>query len=362
MLKKMISLMLFAALLGVGLSTLLPGHSSTAPPESFWELGSWADRVLKSRLSSYETLSQLAPSLLLLGGAKEQDGIFITRDYLLENITSGTDNPSDQNLAAIDTFLEDHNIPAIVMLIPTACAIKQQETPALAQLYNQKSLIASVYDHLSGKATTVDVYTELFAARDQYTYYRTASNLTGLGGYYVYAALVGRRGLVPRSLSQFEVEHLPQDYYGDLYSRSSYKSIRPDIITLYRFTRSTPQYQVMHTGEDGFLKSYYTLFPRHWAALGHPENVVLGGFSPRMDLFSSLADSDSLLIFADDTVLSYLPFLMIHFGRVTVIDLERYAPESLKLLDMEEYDQVMFAYSVGNFIDRPITRALSNII
>lgn len=351
MVKRLVCLVLIAAVLTVGIVSL----PRTAPPTPAL-LVSWANGAVTGGLARVEFLNRLAPSLLLWGGAQEQDGIFITPNYLLENIQPGEAAILEANLSGIELFLEKNNISTAVMLIPTACAIKQQELPARAQIYNQKALIASAYGRLSGRVSTVDVYTELFAAKDQYTYYRTESNLTGLGGYYVYRSLAERLGLTVRPLAQFEVEHLPQDYYGDLYLRSRYKGARPDILTLYRFSRYERQYQLAHV-DGGEVKYYYTLFPHHLALFGQPQQVLLGGFGQRMDISVASPYEESLLVFADKTALSYLPFLVVHYGNVTVVDLESNSFEQLSALDVSQYDQVLFAYSVDSFISRPVCAA-----
>lgn len=364
MLKRVISLLLIASVLLVGAGSMvyLRVEGRLAPPERFSQLPAWADHAVDHLLSGIGPLRELAPSLLLTGGVKEQDGIFITKDYLLENVTPGDPSILESNLAGIEAFLADRNIPAVLMLVPTACAIKQQELPASAQLYNQKALIDSVYARFSGQITTVDLYGPLYAAKEQYTYYRTASNLTGLGGYYVYVSLMGRLGLSYRTLDQFEIEHLREDYYGDLYERSSFKGIDPDIVTIYIYNfqvesdRHYRRYKLTHTLPEG-QKSYYTLFPHHLAALEGPDQVILGGFSPRIDVISASPYEESLLILGDKAALSYLPFLMVHYERITLIDLERAAPDELAALNCDEYDQVIFSYSVDSFINRPVSAA-----
>ena len=70
---------------------------------------------------------------------------------------------------------------------------------------------------------------------------------------------------------------------------------------------------------------------------------------------------ESLLIFADETVLSYLPFLAIHYGNVTVVNLEQATPEQIASLSLDGYDQVLFAYSVNNILNRPVSAAAAMV-
>lgn len=333
------------------------GALLTSRPASFSDFGTWLSDAVSARLRKIDVVDQLAPSLMLLGGAKEQDGIFITEDYLLENILPEDPLVLENNISGIESFLNRHSVPATVVLIPTAAAVKQQEIPVTADLYNQRDLISRVYSRLSGSAGTADAYTPLFSARDEYTYYRTASALTGLGGYYVYTALAPRLGLSPRPINQFEIEHLGEDYYGDLYERSSYKGIRPDLLTLYRFTRSDREYRLTCVRE-GEQRTYFTLFPTHLKELGHPEDAILGGAGQLLDISVVSPYADSILIFSDDTALSYLPFLVVHYEHITVINPARATAEQLAAVSPEDYDQVLFTYSVKTILkeDAGLTR------
>ncbi|WMJ85089.1 DHHW family protein [Oscillospiraceae bacterium LTW-04] len=351
--KRIFSCLMVGLILVIGMFTALKAVGHGYLPSSVQDIGDWADHAVKLQLKDFDRLEQLAPAMLLAGGAKEQDGIFITKNYLLENIAPEDSTVLEQNLTGIEGFLKTHNIPATFLLIPTACAIKQQDIPARAQLYNQKALIAKCYARLSGKAGTTDAYSKLFSAKEQYTYFRTESNLTGLGGYYVYTALAPRMGYTSRALDQFEVEQLANDYYGTLYQRSSYKGTDPDLLTLYRFSRYSRQYQLSLTN-NGERKNYYSLFPTHLAQLGQPKSVVLGGFGQRMDISAVSPFEESLLIFADDTALSYLPFLVVHYGNITMVDLQNCPDDMLASLVANDYDQVLFAYSVDHFIHEPV--------
>ena len=360
MAKRIVSLVLAAVMLLTGLSAAVMALAQGSLPTGFLALADWSDQAVKEHLRRYPSLEQIAPTLLLSVGAKEQDGIFITENYLLENISPSNPLIEMENTAGIDQFLTKHNLPAIMMLIPTACAIKQQELPANAVLFNQKSMIADTYSDLAGLVSTVDAYTALFSAKDQYTYYRTESNLTGLGGYYLYTALAARLGLSARPLSEFDIEHLAQDYYGDLYQRSNYKGIRPDLITLYRFSRYNRQYLLTCT-DNGETRQYSTLFPTHLAVLEAPISVLFGGIGQRLDLSVVSPFEESMLIFGDETATAYLPFLAAHYGRITLVDLSRATPDQLAAIELDEYNRVMFAFSVDYYINTPLTQALSFI-
>jgi len=341
--KRIISVLLALAVLafaglfvahGFGVSPLPPSHG----------LNVWFDRAI---------------SLLPLpGGVREQDGLFFVDGELIENIPVGDEDVIRENTAGILRFLERSNRPAAAMLIPTAAAIRQQKVPSSAELYNQKALISSVYERLSGLATTVDAYTALFSAQEEYIFYRTASNLTGLGGYYVYMALAPRLGLTALSLSDYEIESLPDDYFGDLAARAGDRPVRADLLSLYRYTRSDRIWR-MTCVRGGIPYVYDTLFPMHLRELGRPEDVLFGGMGEVLDCSVAAQRGDELLLFADETAVSYLPFLAPHYRQITVVNPLGATDEQLAAIDPARYDRVIFACSVKTFSQEPIYARLA---
>ncbi len=359
--KRIVGSIITIAFLILSLLIVVEAVLSGELPQKGKSITVWADNAVVRRLSRVEPLRSLAPRLLIKAGAKEQDGIFISDDYLLENISPPNESALEANLLGIENFVNKSTTPTAFALIPTTCAIKQQELPNGASLFNQKQLISDCYSRLAGKAGSVDAYSSLFAAKDQYTYCRTETALTALGGYYVYTALGARMGFSPRPLDQFEVENLPQSYYGELYSRCAYKDISPDLITIYRFSRFSRQYQLNIT-QNGEMKSYYTLFPTHLAKLDKPRNVLLGGLGERVDISVVSPYEETLLILGDETVSSFLPFLVVHYGDITVIDVAKCSDDMLKSIDCDNYDQILLCYSVDNFIHRDVCSRASLLL
>ncbi len=365
--KKLIALMLITAICFVPTKVLtdkLVDKTAFSLP-AFGEIikGGFArdaDHLIFKSLIKLPILQDIATSIENIGDRREYNGVFVSEEQLLVNLKAPDEKKVDANLKAIDSFLLNHNRPTYFTLVPTACAIKQQDVPPLASLYNQRQFISNAYDHFSGRVTSIDAYTALFAAKDQYTYYRTESNLTGLGGYYLYHAMCSRMGLSGRSLNQFEVEHVIHDYYGDIYDMAPYSKVRPDIMTIYHFSRYDRQYMISHA--DGkSVKRYYSLFPASTRRLGGFDSIIMGGMSAVTDIEIFAPYDQSLLIFADRTVLSYISFLSVHYQRVTVVDLSKADETYLKGLNVSDYDQILFAYSVDTLMHTTDFNALSAI-
>ena len=300
-----------------------------------------------------ERLKNSSVQLQLLLGKKEHDGLFIGNDILIEDIEQPDENIMERNLQELQAFVEmETYTPISVLYLPTKYAIKQQELPDNAEYFafNQKNFIDKSYAALSGKATTVDAYSTLFANNDKYLYYRTDPNLTGLGAYYVYSALIQRMGMSPLEQDEFDQQHISHNYYGSTFAASSYKDISPDIITLYH---PTNQSSVAVTHHNDYSYTYNELYPKHLMELSGDLSVILGGDSGDITIRSGLKRQRKLLVFGDESILPILPLLSAHYYEIRFIDFEHWNDTVLNELDMEEMDQILLAYSVDSLIHDP---------
>ena len=300
-----------------------------------------------------ERLKNSSVQLQLLLGKKEHDDLFIGNDILIEDIEQPDENIMERNLQELQAFVEmETYTPISVLYLPTKYAIKQQELPDNAEYFafNQKNFIDKSYAALSGKATTVDAYSTLFANNDKYLYYRTDPNLTGLGAYYVYSALIQRMGMSPLEQDEFDQQHISHNYYGSTFAASSYKDISPDIITLYH---PTNQSSVAVTHHNDYSYTYNELYPKHLMELSGDLSVILGGDSGDITIRSGLKRQRKLLVFGDESILPILPLLSAHSYEIRFIDFEHWNDTVLNELDVEETDQILLAYSVDSLIHDP---------
>ena len=133
---------------------------------------------------------------------------------------------------------------------------------------------------------------------------------------------------------------------------------------LYRFSKYRREYQVTHY-DHGEARTYYTLFPEFTVQLSGYKggnDLILGGLSPVITLKSSTSSDNSLVIFADETVLSYIPFLLVHYSDIAIIDVEHAAPEDLAAVKLEDYNQVLVGVSVDTFMHEDMHTVLSSYL
>lgn len=341
-------LLIFSTMLMVGVKSYFSG-SEFPKYNRFFFMAEYMEDIetfVKENFPGGEQLENSAVYLQRFLGKNEFDGIFLGEDMLIEDIGQPDEKLMQNNLYEVRKFVEmASSTPMSVLYLPTKYAIKQQELPDFAEnfAFNQKSFIEKNYASLSGKATTVDAYSPLLSNSDKYLYYRSAPDLTGLGAYYVYSALVQRMGQSPLPQSDFTLQHFAHDFYGETYENSPFKDISPDIVTLYH---PTNQSTVSVTHFSDYKYTYNTLYPAHKTGL----DVILGGNTGDITISSGLKRQRSLLVLGDSSIMPVLPLLSAHYYNIRFIDFENWNDKALKELDVEEYDQVLIAYSVDSMI------------
>ncbi len=293
-----------------------------------------------------EQLENASVNLRMELGETKFDDIFIGDDILIEDIGQPDEEILLKNLNEVKAFCEANTVtPVSVLYLPTKFAIKQQELPDNAEYFafNQKAFIEQSYAQLSGLATTVDAYSTLLANSDKYLFYRTDDELTGLGAYYVYAALIQRMGLSPLAQDQFTQQHVEHSYYGETYRSSSYKDVSPDIITLYHPNNHE---SCMVTHYNDYKYSYNTLYPSHKEGL----DILLGGNTGDISIASGQKRQRSLLVFGDSSCIPLLPLLSAHYYQIRFIDFAHWNDTVREELNADHYDQILLSYSVDSMI------------
>ncbi|MEG1973087.1 MAG: DHHW family protein, partial [Oscillospiraceae bacterium] len=192
----------------------------------------------------------------------------------------------------------------------------------------------------------------LFAAKEQYLYYRTEPRLTALGGYYVYLALGDSLGFLPYDLDKFKISHTDESVTGSLYKRVNNKNFPQDVVSRYEFT----QYDCFSVVHKNALagKKYYSLFPREIESLIDPFELSLGGYSPIMEIVNPMGEKSSLLVLGDEAGTSYLPFLALNYNSITFLDLTRLSVEELLEFKDDSFTNVLFCYSADNFLNKKL--------
>ncbi len=303
-------------------------------------------------------LIALMTKIRFTSGVRSFGNIIIGDDgSLLRDMKSPQEEEYQSACAYVEEFAKQTDTDVYFVLIPTASVIRQQEVSAYtaAGFFNQRHYINKIYEKIYVSVRPMDVYQTLFNHRDEYIYYHTEDLPTSLGGYYIYSSIAERLEINPRSLSDFSVAYARQDFYGSLATDAIREYSASDFVSLYEFSADRSNRIVSHyyaDGSEGFVDGLYELeenFP-------DATDTIFGGVSAVTEITDDSEEGRSLLVFCDDTAKSWVPFMSLHYRKITLVCLSDASDEQLSRINPDSYDQIVFAYSTASFAEEDFVR------
>jgi hypothetical protein len=263
----------------------------------------------------------------------------------------------DRNTAVINSFAENHpNTEVYFMLCPTSIGIygeKLLPSAVLNMSIDEKEMIDYCYGNLAN-VTGIDVYTTLADASDEYIYYRTDHHWTSLGAFKAYTAAADYLDYTPYALEDFDVESINNSFQGTLFSKTLDQSVTKDSIDLY--TLKNAGFTLTETTSNGVTEeSYDSIFFKEYLEVKDKYSTYTGSNVAVCTITKNGADAadadSSLLIIKDSYANSMIQFLANNYDCVTMIDM-RYTNMPLSaLVNVEDYNQVLFLYNCITFAD-----------
>ncbi len=300
--------------------------------------------VFRDEFVELKALSEVAV------GKIEYNGVFLADNMLIEDIAPPDYEITADNVNGIKQFMQNYDLPADIMLVPTASHVLARKLPAFVESWDQAEYISEVYSELQ-EFNTIDITYPLVANSDLYTYYRTDHHWNTPTAYLAYVEYCNALGITP---AEYNGEVVDTDFNGTLFSKSGIRFIEPDIIEAYKpsvETRLTiTRGPTVEQFEGIYFPEYLTQKDKYAYFLGTNEFNV--------SISSSATSGEKLLIFKDSYSHCLAPMLAEHFSEVTLIDM-RYAVGAVSdVVDIESYDRVLFMLSTSVFSGQQNTSML----
>lgn len=293
-----------------------------------------------------------------LSGKKEINGVVTVDGQMIQTFKGYDPELVSDSLGAISDFAEKFSdIPMCFMLAPTAQEIYSSKLPSYAGYISQKTFIDDCYKNVNG-VTTVDCLSYLSGHKDEYIYYRTDHHWTSLGAYYAYSALAKSLGYSAYGTGSFNIETASCDFRGTLYSKTLDNRVTPDTIDYYHLAGGDPKLTMtVNTGSG--IEEYDSLYVREYLDVKDKYSSFTGSNSPVVDIKTNIENGKRLLLIKDSYSHSLVPFLSKHYERITMVDM-RYINVGLhNIINMDDYNQVLFAFNVISFSEDTTLTKLS---
>lgn len=362
--------LLLAGSLALPKEEILPIENRKAAALPAFSMEDWVTDDYPERLQSYVddrvALRQTWISAKcfvdeMLLGMTEESGILLGKDGQMFTGTfesAGENEQFAKNVAALSTFAETSEVPVTVMIIPSPATILSDRLPANAPMASEAAMLEELKSELAPQCTVLEERGTLEAHRDEYIFYRTDHHWTTLGAYYAYADFCEAKGMKPCEPDWEQAVSVP-DFYGTHYAKTRYALTKPDTICYFPVEESMTVYRV--TGDAAFEAN-------------EEQAVINEEQFEKYDKYAAFLDGNNgystipgegkgrILVVKDSYANCFVPFLLANYEQVGVVDYRNYAYNLPNLVEKEDYDEVLFLYSMQGFaadtglaaINRPV--------
>lgn len=294
-----------------------------------------------------------------LSGKKEENGVFNgKRDYLLEDIAVPDEKNLQDNLAAMKSFQEAYrDITMHVMLVPNAANVLKNNLPALAVTADQSSQIKDMRERLGEGFEWIDVEKTLKAHKEEDIYYRTDHHWTTLGAYYAFQDAKQQLGIAEKEEVKMKAYGVSNNFNGTLAATSGYQTGYKEPIYIYLPEGdNAPQIVVNYVEEQKKSASMYDS-----AKLEERDQyaVFFGGNHSLIDIRTTCAQDDRLLVIKDSYANCFIPFLTPYYREIVVVDPRYYTGDMEALIAEKKIGSVLFLYNANTFFE---DRMLSGVL
>ena len=277
-----------------------------------------------------------------LSGQRENNGVYVCGDTLIERVAPAQAERLEANARAINRLVSEADAPVYLTLLPTAACVWADKLPRGAPTADE----AALFELIAGQtdAVYVDTLAALEAHRGEAVYYRTDHHWTSLGAYYGSAALLSALNLEIRDRDAFSPVAVTEDFRGTLYAKAPVRSVKPDQIELWV---EDPGVSVACVeGSDTVPGSLYDMTKPHG---DDPYAVFLGGNRP-LTVIKTGREGQKLLIVRDSYADSEAPFLIDSFSEIHLIDLRYYRSGVAEYAKEHGIDLIVISYSIRNYL------------
>lgn len=270
------------------------------------------------------------------------NGVYVGSSMLIN--TEKTDkNALPEYAAAINSFASEYDGTVYITVIPTSAGVYSDLLPVYLQNNPENQTINSLYDMLDTEIRRIDAFNILKMMKESYIYYRNDTKWTSYGAYCVYRTVIQKLGFLPTSYDKYTIEHVTDSFRGNLYSRTLYSKSKPDILDIYEYPSGESVISCKSYDNNGTEKEC-SLYDREKLESGYMYDMYLGDNTPAFDIETTVNNERKLLVVKDSYADCFIPFLVQHYSRITVLSLEDMDDDIRKYVDTSEYEQTLFLF------------------
>ncbi|MBQ8180737.1 MAG: hypothetical protein IJ010_02015 [Ruminococcus sp.] len=280
------------------------------------------------------------------------NGVYVDKKMLLDAGISDRGSMK-KNARIINEFCSGYKGTAYFAAVPTSTGVYDSYLPEYLRNNTESMQINSLYSELDGNIREIDAYNILKMLNENYIYYRSDTKWTSYGAYCVYRTVIQKLGFSPTAYDKYTIDHVADDFKGNLYARTFYSDVKPDIIDIYRYPDGANI--ISCTGCDNDMKSFSgELYDKSLLDSDDMYDMYLGEKRPLVKIRTTVNNERRLLVIKDSFADCFVPFLTQHYSEIDVV-----APEYMEgyvedFIDPSDYEQILFLFGIDSMDDEKL--------
>ncbi len=206
---------------------------------------------------------------------------------------------------------------------------------------SQKDGIAYVKDKFRDNVTSVDVYSNLQAHKDEYLYFKTDHHWTALGAYRAYEAFIAEKEEEPINLDSYDKIDSNFDYLGSIYNITSSKKLEKNKDKIWYYNIDEPITYEIHDKNNDITYSKSVFYPRYFNRDGKYA-VFMGGDVPFAKITTENTDKKKIMIIKDSYANAFIPFLIPHYSEIYIADPRSCKYNIIDTIEDNNIDELLF--------------------
>ena len=300
-------------------------------------------------------------------GKKENNGIFIVNNTLIERVGMPNKNATVANITGINNFATLFKGNIYSMIIPSAIGVDLDKLPSYFNgkyfakpAWDQTALIDSINGELESSIKNLDGTTVANMLRGHY--YRTDHHWTSDCAFAAYNWYAEQAGLPKRNADEFTIETVSDQFYGTLYSKSGFRDITPDEIKAYRIGEVVLYEMGLYkSGEIKANRTSDTVFFDEKLQIKDKYSYFLNDNYGFARITTKSDSGRKLLIFKDSFANSLVPMLLEDYSEIMLVDMRHTTGNIRNIVDFDAYDDALFLYSLDLFTHQDVLESLSRL-
>lgn len=271
--------------------------------------------------------------------------------YIFENRLLSADVSSrgstEKSVEAVNEFVKNYNGAVYFVAVPTSAGVYGDILPSYLLKSTEKQQIDSFYTNLDSDIRKIDAYNILKMLSDNYIYYRSDSKWTSYGAFCVYRTVIQKLGFMPVSYDKYTIEHITDNYKGNLYSRTQYMESKPDLLDIYEYSGGADITDCKGYDNNGMMYRK-NMYDRDAVETDDMYRLYFGEKLPLVRIHTNVNNNKKLLVIGDDYATCFVPFLIQHYSEIAFVSPDCMEKELRKFLNPDDYEQLLFLFGIDS--------------